>query len=224
MDSDYEKNKSVWKKIYSKGQKNKYPWDRVVSFIYNLKIKDIDRKQIKILEVGCGTGSNLWFASREGFNVTGIDFSSEAIFQAKKLLDQDGLKYNLIVCDFIDLPFEDESFDVVIDRASLTCVNFSLAKKSVNEIRRVLKNKGKFLFTPYSTKHSSYQRNESNKNYFMKKIINGNLKENGNICFYNKKIINNILKDWNILSIKHLLQEDYSEKSIHAEWEVIAEK
>ncbi len=48
-----------------------------------------DRKAIKILEVGCGPGANLWFMAREGFSVYGIDGSEHAIELARRRLDSE---------------------------------------------------------------------------------------------------------------------------------------
>src|SRR6478752_606793 len=116
-------NSAIWEKeIYGKGNHfNKYPFDNVVSFIYGNYPKDKKRETIKILEVGCGAGNNLWFASREGFNVTGIDGSTSAIDFAKERFLQEGLQGNFMVGDFTKLTFEDCEFDLLIDRGSITC-------------------------------------------------------------------------------------------------------
>ena len=45
-----------------------------------------ERKNIKILEVGCGAGSNLFLIARELFTAIGLDISSEAIKLLKKCL------------------------------------------------------------------------------------------------------------------------------------------
>ena len=44
MDKNKQKNKYLWNKIYSDGHQNKYPWDSVVSFIYNYCPKKIPRR------------------------------------------------------------------------------------------------------------------------------------------------------------------------------------
>ena len=51
--------------------------------------------------------NNIWFAAREGYDVTGIDASKAAILFAKKRFDADGLKCNLKIGDFSALPFDD---------------------------------------------------------------------------------------------------------------------
>jgi len=63
---------SFWDKRYLSGYAQSYPWDSVVSFIFRNAPKDRPRSEIKVLEVGFGTGPNLWFAAREGFRTSGV--------------------------------------------------------------------------------------------------------------------------------------------------------
>ena len=41
------------------------------------------RKDIKILETGCGSGANLWMITKEGFSTYGIDISQESLHLCK---------------------------------------------------------------------------------------------------------------------------------------------
>ncbi|EJE1584224.1 SAM-dependent methyltransferase [Campylobacter upsaliensis] len=80
-------NKSVlWEEIFSKKEWGKYPSESVIRFIarnfYNVK----DRNSIKILELGLGTGANLWFCAREGFKVSGIEWSKTGVERFKARL------------------------------------------------------------------------------------------------------------------------------------------
>ena len=84
-----------WEDAYRNGHRQAYPWDAVVSFVMRNAPRDRPRDQVRILEVGCGTASNLWFASREGFNVSGIDISSDAIQFARTWFEREGLKGDL---------------------------------------------------------------------------------------------------------------------------------
>ena len=72
-----------WDNIFKKNKWGKYPDMSVIRFIAN-KYKKKDKKRLKILEVGCGTGANLSFFIEEGFNTYGIDGSKVAIKLAKK--------------------------------------------------------------------------------------------------------------------------------------------
>jgi 2-polyprenyl-3-methyl-5-hydroxy-6-metoxy-1,4-benzoquinol methylase len=70
---------SGWDDIFRKHEWGKYPSENLVRYVgrnfYTVK----DRSAITILEVGCGTGANLWYLAREGFSVYGIDGSNVAI-------------------------------------------------------------------------------------------------------------------------------------------------
>jgi cyclopropane fatty-acyl-phospholipid synthase-like methyltransferase len=108
----------VWEEKYSAGHAERYPWDCIVTFVYRYYPRDKQKQDVRILEVGCGAGSNLWFAAREGFDVTGIEGSASAIQYAQERFKLENLKGDLRVGDFTALPFTDNTFDLVIDRGS----------------------------------------------------------------------------------------------------------
>lgn len=221
------KGKNVWEKIYSDGmQLNRYPYDAVVTFIYRNYPRNIERKNIKILEVGCGAGNNLWFAAREGFNATGIDISKSAIEYAKKRFKDENLNGNFIVCNFEKLPFENGTFDIVIDRAALSCLDFSGCENAVVEINRVLKNNGKLFFNPFSDKHSSCVSGKYQINGITTNIEEG-INTVGDVCFYGKRDIYNLFGEkWEIESIQHteVVEQVKPHYFVYADWKVIAKK
>lgn len=217
----------IWEQKYSQGHSGCYPWDHVVSFVFKHYPKNKPRQETKILEVGCGTASNLWFAAREGFQVTGIDASPGAIDFATKRFSEEGLKGDFHVGSFTKLPFDDESFDITIDRAAITCCGFSSAEKTFDEIKRVLKCQGKFYFNPYSTQHSSFKSGIPEQDGLTINISAGTLVDTGQICFYSRQDIDRFFSQgWNLLSIQHieLTEKMEQNQSVHAEWRVIAEK
>ena len=217
-----------WESIYSEGKAlNRYPFDQVVSFIYRNYPREKSRSETKILEIGCGAGNNLWFAAREGFTVAGVDGSPSAIEYAQKRFAEEGLKGDLRVANFISLPFTDNSFDFVIDRAALTCSGFSSAQKTVAEVRRVLVTGGKFFFNPYSDRHSSYASGHPGPDGLTVDISGGTLVGIGPIFFYGKRdILAMFAEGWKTLSLRHveIMEELQPNYLSHAEWIAIAEK
>ena len=126
-------------------QLNMYPFDSVVSFIYKNYNDVSERSSIKMLELGFGAGNNLWFMAREGFSVAGIEGSKSAVDFAKQRFKGEGLNGELLLGDFSNLPWDDSSFDVIIDRGALTCNSHDTIKLALKESQRVLKNNGLLL-------------------------------------------------------------------------------
>ena len=219
----------IWENdIYGQGKHlNRYPFDNVVSFLFRYYPRNKPKNEVKILEVGCGAGNNLWFAAREGFKVVGIDGSRSAIDFCKKRFQDEGLEGTFVVGDFTQLPFEDNYFDILIDRGSIVCVDLEAGKRAVQEAYRTLQKGGYFFFNPYSQMHSSFVGGELLPNGYTTNIQSGSLIGVGDLCFYSyRDILDTLPKNkWNIKSIKH---KEFTEmntcQSVHAEWEIIAEK
>ena len=95
----------------------------------------------KILDVGCGTGNVLIrLSSNEELSLYGLDISENMIEIAKKNL---GNKAELKVGDSEYMPWEDNSFDVIVCNASFH--HYPNPEKVLLEMRRVLKSKGTLI-------------------------------------------------------------------------------
>jgi SAM-dependent methyltransferase len=93
-------------------------------------------KNSKILDIGCAKGFMLYDFQKEilGIAVKGIDISKYAIENA-----QDEVKDYLQVADARRLPFDDNSFDLVISITTLHNLNKEDMKVALKEIMRVTK-------------------------------------------------------------------------------------
>jgi SAM-dependent methyltransferase len=219
----------VWEKeIYGEGRHlNRWPFDIVVSFVFRHFPRDKPRRQVRILEIGCGSGNNLWFAAREGFAVAGIDGSPTAVEYARRRFREEGLTADLRVGDFTELPFGDDSFDLTVDRGAITCCGRTAATRAVAEVRRVLAAGGKFLFNPYSDHHTSHRAGQPGPDGVTVDIAGGALTGVGQICFWSRSQVENLFADgWELLNLEHLEINQLfpAAGDIHAEWRGIAQK
>lgn len=106
-------------------------------------------KGMTVLELGCGTG-DMWKGHDEIINACSklilSDFSRGMVETAKANLNQyDNIEYMII--DIQAIPFEAESFDVVI--ANMMLYHVPDLKKGLSEVRRVLKPGGQFYCATY---------------------------------------------------------------------------
>ena len=102
-----------------------------------------DRAAIRVLEVGCGSGANLWMIAKEGFDTHGIDSSREGIALAEvHLREKWRVSATLVVGSFAALPYADACFDVVVDVVSLQHLNLTDSTVALADITRVLKPDG----------------------------------------------------------------------------------
>ena len=102
----------------------------------------------RVLEVGCGAGTDLVRFARGGAIVTGVDLSASAIALARENFRQQELEADLREADGEDLPFPDESFDFVYAHG---VVQYTANDRAlVDECRRVLKTGGEAVFQVYN--------------------------------------------------------------------------
>ena len=102
----------------------------------------------RVLDVGCGAGTDLVRFAKGGAIVTGVDVAASAIALARENVRQQGLDADLREADGEHLPFADESFDLVYAHgvAQYTTNDRAL----VAECRRVLKTGGTAVFQVYN--------------------------------------------------------------------------
>ncbi|MDC2825380.1 class I SAM-dependent methyltransferase [Rodentibacter pneumotropicus] len=103
----------------------------------------------KVLEVACNMGTTaIDLAKRFGCQIEGVDLDEEALEKAKANIAANNLQDKIHVqrANAMKLPFEDETFDIVINEAMLTMLPVEAKKKAIVEYFRVLKPGG-FLLT-----------------------------------------------------------------------------
>lgn len=127
-------NKSVRRSLHSKREKN--AWQEIFT-------EALGKERLNVLDVGTGPGIVAFLLTELGHDVTGVDLSEEMLRNASENAERFNLPVEFRHGDAENLPFKDESFDVVVNRYVLwTLPN---PDKAIAEWRRVLKPGGKVV-------------------------------------------------------------------------------
>ncbi|HSQ24807.1 MAG TPA: class I SAM-dependent methyltransferase, partial [Pyrinomonadaceae bacterium] len=110
---------------------------------------------LKVLEIGCGLGTDGAQFARAGADYTGIDLTERSIELARKNFELSGLKGEFRVADAEKLDFADETFDVVYSHGVLHHTPDTEA--AVREIHRVLKPGGRAIVMLYHRGSYNYR-------------------------------------------------------------------
>ncbi len=94
----------------------------------------------RLLEVGCGMGTDLLQFARGGAICTGVDLTPRSIEISRRHFEVYGLPGNFLLTDGERLPFPDNSFDVVYSNGVLHHTPDTAG--AVSEVHRVLKPGG----------------------------------------------------------------------------------
>ena len=109
----------------------------------------IDSCKTKVLDLGCGIGYDSFYLTQRGLDVVACDFSEVALSRLRENVEN--VETRLL--DISEkLPFEDESFDLVIADLSLHYFDTKTTEKIMSEIERILAPKG-FLLARVNSIH-----------------------------------------------------------------------
>ena len=105
----------------------------------------LNKKGLRLLDLGCGNGRHLEYAQKIGFcdvNLVGCDFSENQLSVTREK------GFEVVLADLESLPFETNSFDVVICIASFHhLLDREEQLKALCEMRRVVKSDGVILLS-----------------------------------------------------------------------------
>lgn len=132
-----EQDKSAEREYFNKHTN----WDLFAEWRYRSYIDFFLRhsnlnQNVRILDLGCGSGAFGKFFLKKGFQIIGLDFSFGLLQQAVK-------RFPVVSGDAENIPFLDRCFDAVIGGGLIH--HFPNPKNLLNEVFRVLKNNGYFF-------------------------------------------------------------------------------
>lgn len=172
---------------------------------------------LNILDLGCGLGRHSILFANMGLNVFACDLSEYGIKHLNKWKEEENLKINTVVCDMLDLPYEANMFEAIFSYHTISHTDTINIKKIINEIKRVLKVSGEIFLTlcskdTWSFKEAGFPHIDSNT------VIKTDYGPEKGIPHYYVDLddINELFKDFKLLSIRHIDDIYYTDKINHS--------
>jgi ubiquinone/menaquinone biosynthesis C-methylase UbiE len=126
------------------------PWDIGKPQEFFAALVDAETIRGKVLDIGCGTGSDtLYYASR-GLDVIGLDASGVAIERARAKAREQGASVEFIQGDALQLTQLSETYDTVVDCGLLHVFSDDDMQRLINEVRAVLRPSGHYVVACFS--------------------------------------------------------------------------
>ncbi len=163
-----EYKRSIWKGHYS--------LDMLESF-----------NQGRLLDAGCGSGKYAIPLMMRGFDVVAFDVSKMGLKMAQTGCAKRNLDIDLLAANVYQIPFKNDSFDIVWCYGVLQHLFYKEREDAINELRRVLKEEGLMCIEVFGEDDMRYGGNEVEHNTFSR--------ESGIVYHYfNKDEIAGLLK------------------------------
>lgn len=141
-----------WSELFKKG-KMMWPSEYVIR-IFSGHYPRLDLKEnlyngMKICDVGCGDGRNLFFLKKQAFEIYGVEITEDIVAAAENNLKEAGIdEFNLKAGKNNHIPFENSYFDYLLSWNACyymgDCDDF---QDYVKEFARVLKKDGYFILS-----------------------------------------------------------------------------
>ena len=125
------------------------------SFYYASRWKE--KGYSHLLDLGCGLGRHTVFFTKQGFCISAMDLSSEAVRSTEAWLKDEAILADVKLGDMLSLPYPDASFDCLFSYHVISHTDTPGAKKIISEIHRVLMPDGEIFLTLCSKDTWSYK-------------------------------------------------------------------
>src|SRR3989344_5155558 len=155
----YSTNRSnkIWTDYYSRNDIQtrfiRFLDNNYFSHAFKHEMHKVLPKKGKMLEAGCGESVISARLAKQGYDVTFLDISKQALMQAKVNLEKvagrsKNIKVKYVKGDIFKLPFKKDSFEVVWNQGVLE--HFTQPEKAIAEMYRVTKQGGHVaILVPY---------------------------------------------------------------------------
>lgn len=214
----------AWERIFASRPWGRYPPEAIVREISRAFGSSERRHDIRVLELGCGPGANVWFLAREGYDASGIDGSSTAIGIARDRLAAEQLTAELVVGDFTcALPWATASFDAVLDCAALYSNPLVGIRAAISEVQRVLKPGGRFISLSFTARTTGYGSGVPGDDPdAFRNVSEGPLSGTGYVQFFSRSTLNTVFGSFATVHVERSSYTINNERQLIELWVVNA--
>lgn len=111
-----------------------------------------------VLDLGCGVGRHAIYLAQQGFTCRGIDLSTSGIARAEQDAKRAGVPIDFTIGEFSRLPYAAGEFDYVLAYNVIYHGDREVVRRTIEEIRRVLRPGGLYQCTMLSTRNAECGR------------------------------------------------------------------
>jgi 2-polyprenyl-3-methyl-5-hydroxy-6-metoxy-1,4-benzoquinol methylase len=107
----------------------------------------------RILDLGFGVGRHAILLAKAGFEVDGIDASSNGLDFAQRWAQEEGVTLNLSLGDMSTLPYADGELDAILTWNVIYHGTHEVVQATIDELARCLQPHGHLVCSMISTRH-----------------------------------------------------------------------
>lgn len=224
----------LWETMFSTRAWGRYPSEDLIRFCAQRFYGRQPRSDVRLLEVGFGTGANLWYFAREGFSVHGLEGSEAGTAQARQRLDlevpgwRDGPAApggdRLQARDMCEpLPWGDAQFDAVVDCDAVTCVDHASACRVYAQMHRVTRPGG-WLYVRTPAAGTWGDGSGPACGHHAWRCEEGPFAGTGCVRFATESDLAELFAPWEVTHLEQVTRTLEGRTRTHTEWVVIARK
>lgn len=140
-----------WEELYQNVPVTQLPWESGQPSPTLVRAVQQGKIGGRVLDVGCGAGTQAVWMAEQGLEVIGVDVAATAIALARALAAARDVQVEFRLADARRLPFATASFDAVFDRGTYHHQD-DQKPAYASEVARVLKSGGRYLLLVFSAK------------------------------------------------------------------------
>jgi SAM-dependent methyltransferase len=146
----------MWEETYQRTHYRNLPWFSPRPY-YGL-VRAVRERWLRpgtrVLDIGCGAGTNSIFLARSGFRVQGVDLAPAAIEAARRRANRARLPIRFEVADALRLPVRTASFGGAVDVGCFHTFDPALRPAFSRELARVLRPGGRYVLSWIAREHT----------------------------------------------------------------------